>query len=222
MKNLLIGLDFGSDSVRALLVSEDGEQLAANVQPYRRWSEGKFCSPSENQYRQHPLDYLEGMEAAIRSVLTPQWAPLVRGIGLDTTGSTPCAVDKDGTPLALLTEFADNPNAMFILWKDHTAFEAAGRINACAAASAVDYRCYEGGTYSLEWFWSKILHILKIDPRVREAAFSWVEHCDWMAGELCGIRNPLTLPRGRLWQQVIGDVAPKLGWIAPGKLSPGG
>ena len=216
MKNLLIGLDFGSDSVRALLVSENGEQLATNVQPYRRWSKGKFCNLSENRYRQHPLDYLEAMEAAIRSVLTPEQAALVRGIGLDTTGSTPCAVDKDGTPLALLPEFSDNPNAMFILWKDHTALEEAARINACAAESAVDYRCYEGGTYSSEWFWSKILHILKTDAQVREAAYSWVEHCDWMAGELCGHTNPLTLPRSRcaaghkaMWHQSWGGLPPE-------------
>lgn len=216
MKNLLIGLDFGSDSVRALLVSDEGEQIAADVQPYRRWSEGQFCSPSANQYRQHPLDYLEGMEAAIRAVLTPERAPLVRGIGLDTTGSTPCAVDKDCTPLALLPEFADNPNAMFILWKDHTALEEAARIDACAASSTVDYRCYEGGAYSSEWFWSKILHVLRVDARVRDAAFSWVEHCDWMAGELCGHTDPLTLPRGRcaaghkaMWHQSWGGLPPE-------------
>ena len=199
MKKLLIGLDFGSDSVRALLVSEEGEQLAVNVQPYRRWNEGQFCSPSDNQYRQHPLDYLEGMETAIRTFLKPEWAPLVTGIGLDTTGSTPCAVDREGTPLALLPEFSSNPNAMFILWKDHTALEEAARINDCAAAADADYRCFEGGSYSSEWFWSKILHVLKVDARVREAAFSWVEHCDWMGGELCGdgdVAPPDTKPCG--------------------------
>lgn len=114
--------------------------------------------------RQHPLDYLEGIEVVIRRVVSGVDPARVAGIGIDTTGSTPCAVDREGTPLALKPEFAENPNAMFILWKDHTAIAEAARINEYAKThGGIDYTMYEGGIYSSEWFWSKILHTLKSD-----------------------------------------------------------
>ena len=198
MEKLLIGLDFGSDSVRSVLVTENGEQLATCVHNYARWAEGRYCDAANNRFRQHPLDYLEGVEAVIKGVLKGQDASRVAGIAIDTTGSTPCAVDRDGTPLALKPEFADNPNAMFILWKDHTAIAEAARINEYAASwGGTDFRIYEGGIYSSEWFWSKILHTLKVDPEVRAAAYSWVEHCDWITGELAGRTEPLTMVRSR-------------------------
>lgn len=198
MEKLLIGLDFGSDSVRAVLVAANGEQLATSVHEYARWAQGKYCDPAANQFRQHPLDYLEGTEAVIRNVLKGVDATRVAGIAIDTTGSTPCAVDRDGTPLALKPEFADDPDAMFLLWKDHTAIAEAARINEYAANwGGTDYRLYEGGIYSSEWFWSKILHVLRNNARVREAAFSWVEHCDWITGELAGRTDPVTMPRSR-------------------------
>ena len=198
MEKLLIGLDFGSDSVRSVLVTENGEQLATCVHNYARWAEGRYCDAANNRFRQHPLDYLEGVEAVIKGALKGQDASRVAGIAIDTTGSTPCAVDRDGTPLALKPEFADNPNAMFILWKDHTAIAEAARINEYAASwGGTDFRIYEGGIYSSEWFWSKILHTLKADPEVRAAAYSWVEHCDWITGELAGRTEPLTMVRSR-------------------------
>ena len=198
MEKLLIGLDFGSDSVRAVLVTENGEQLATSVHEYARWAQGKYCDPAANRFRQHPLDYLEGTEAVIRSVLEGVDSSRVAGIAIDTTGSTPCAVDRAGTPLALNPEFADDPDAMFLLWKDHTAIAEAARINEYAANwGGPDYRLYEGGIYSSEWFWSKILHVLRNNVRVREAAFSWVEHCDWITGELAGRTDPVTMTRSR-------------------------
>ena len=186
MDKLLIGLDFGSDSVRALLVTSHGKVLASSVHAYSRWQQGLYCNAAQSQFRQHPLDYLEGTEAVIKGVLKGQDAAKVVGIGVDTTGSTPCAVNKDGTPLALTGEFATNPNAMFVLWKDHTALDEAVRINQVAKSSPVDYTMYEGGIYSPEWFWSKVLHVLKVDEKVRNAAASFVEHCDWMTSELSG------------------------------------
>ena len=184
---LFIGLDFGSDSVRALLVSVDGQELATSVSMYSRWTAEKYSDAAKNQFRQHPLDYIEGMEKVILDVLKNVDASRVAGIGVDTTGSTPCAVDADGTPLALKEEFAENPNAMFVLWKDHTALKEAAEINhVCKKVSNVDYTMYSGGAYSAEWFWSKILHILRNDEQVRNAAYAFVEHCDWIPAELTG------------------------------------
>ncbi len=199
MGNTVIGLDFGSDSVRALLAdAENGLELAAAVHEYSRWKKGSYCDPARNSFRQHPLDYLEGMESVIREVLKGQDASKVAGIGVDTTGSTPCPVDAHGLPLALLPGFADDPDAMFILWKDHTAVEEAARINRVAnSRKENNYTKYEGGIYSCEWFWAKILHTLRTNEKVRNAAFSWVEHCDWIPAVLTGNTNPLTMKRSR-------------------------
>ncbi|MBO5309222.1 MAG: ribulokinase [Lentisphaeria bacterium] len=212
-----IGLDFGSDSVRAVLVTEKGETLAACVHNYARWAEGLYCDAVNNQFRQHPLDYLEGTEAVIKGVLAGQDAAAVKGIAIDTTGSTPCAVDANGTPLALLPEFADDPDAMFLLWKDHSSQAEADRINEAAAAwQGIDYRMYEGGIYSSEWFWSKLLHILKNNAKVRNAAASFVEHCDWITGVLAGNTAPATMARSRcaaghkaMWHASWGGLPPQ-------------
>lgn len=200
MRKLVIGVDFGTDSVRTLLVeTEKGEELASSVYEYPRWKLDMYCDPSENQYRQHPRDYIEGLEITIKEVLkkVQDSAPQVVAISIDTTGSTPVAVNKDGTPLSMLPEFAENPNAMFILWKDHTAIDEADKINNLCHSWETDYSKYSGGTYSSEWFWSKILHIMHVDEKVGKAAFSWVEHCDWMPALLTGNTNPLGIKRSR-------------------------
>ena len=137
---LFIGLDFGSDSVRALLVDQRGRELASAVQLYRRWNEKRYCDAARLQFRQHPADYLEGMEAVIREVLRHADSSKVSGISVDTTASTPCAVDREGTPLALKAGFSDDPDAMFVLWKDHTAIAEEHRINECAANWHTDFR----------------------------------------------------------------------------------
>lgn len=197
----VIGVDFGTDSVRALLVNaHTGETLGTAVHEYTRWKKGLFCDPARSQFRQHPLDYLEGLEATIIGALadvSPEIRQQVVGISIDTTGSTPCAVDQTGLPLALRPDFTDNPNGMFILWKDHTGNREADEINHLAHHWDVDYTKYVGGIYSSEWFWAKILHTLRADEAVREHAFSWIEHCDWMSATLTGNTNPLTLRRSR-------------------------
>jgi L-ribulokinase len=197
----VIGLDFGTDSVRALLVNaQTGEELKTHVSYYKRWGKGLYCNASLSQFRQHPLDYLESMEDVIVQVLKTVPKEIVeniKGISMATTGSTPVAVDQSGTPLALLPEFADNPNAMFILWKDHTAIPESDEINELAHRSETDFTKYSGGIYSSEWFWSKILHVLHTDAKVAEKAFSWVEHSDWMPAVLTGNADPLTLKRSR-------------------------
>lgn len=196
-----IGIDFGTDSVRSILVDERGNQLADAVHHYNRWGgKGKFCDPSANQFRQHPLDYLEGLTETITQVLDKAGDEIrknVVAISADTTGSTPVAVNKQGTPLALTEGFEGNPNAMFILWKDHTALKEAGEINDLAAKWDIDYTKYVGGVYSSEWFWAKILHTLRVDEKIREHAYSWVEHCDWIPFELTGGTDVTKMKRSR-------------------------
>ncbi len=220
MEKYTIGLDFGSDSVRALLVNtRTGKEEASAVSAYPRWTAGRYCAPEKNQFRQHPLDYLECMTEVVRNVLktlSPEQRGNVVGIGIDTTGSTPCAVNAAGTPLALEPAFADDPDAMFILWKDHTALREAEEITRHAKThGGIDYTMYEGGVYSSEWFWSKVCHTLRKNPRVREAAKSWVEHCDWISAELTGSTAPETLKRSRcaaghkaLWHASWGGLPP--------------
>ncbi|MDF9831373.1 ribulokinase [Parabacteroides sp. PF5-6] len=197
----VIGLDYGSDSCRAVVVNAStGEELASAVKYYPRWMEGKYCDPLKNQYRQHPLDYIESLETTIKESLAKcpaGTAENVVGIAFDTTGSTPVLTDKNGTPLALLPEFAENPNAMFVLWKDHTAIQEADEINALARRWETDYTAYEGGIYSSEWVWAKMLHVLRVDESIREKAYAWIEHCDWLPAILTGIVKPEEVYRSR-------------------------
>ena len=201
MSKYVIGLDYGSDSARAVIVNaETGEEMASSVKNYPRWMEGKYCVPTANQYRQHPQDYVDALEYTVKDALSKcpaGTAEQVVGMAFDTTGSTPVFTDKNGTPLSLLPEFAENPNAMFVLWKDHTAIKEAHEINDLCARWDIDYSSYEGGIYSSEWFWAKALHVLRADEKVRNAAYSIVEHCDWLPGLLTNTTNPSKLFRSR-------------------------
>ena len=214
----VIGLDYGTDSVRAVIVNaSNGEEVASDVHYYTRWAEGKYCDPAANRFRQHPLDYMEGFENTIKnciSLVSPLVQQSIRGISVDTTGSTPVAVNKEGVPLSLTSGFEENPNAMFVLWKDHTAVEEAAEINEVSRTwGGTNYTRFEGGVYSSEWFWAKILHILREDEKVRESAYSWVEHCDWIPAILTGNTDPLTLKRSRcaaghkaMWHEDFGGL----------------
>jgi len=200
-KKYVIGLDYGSDSGRAVVVdTATGEEVASSVMNYPRWMEGKYCDPVKNQYRQHPLDYIEVMEYLIKDALakSPKGvAGSLVGLSFDTTGSTPVLTDENGTPLALLPEYAENPNAMFVLWKDHTAVKEAAEINELVKKWDIDYSQYEGGIYSSEWVWAKMLHVLRDDESIREKAVSWIEHCDWMSAVLTGKVKPTEVVRSR-------------------------
>ena len=218
MSKYVIGLDYGTASARAVIVDiESGEEVAESVAPYKRFAEEKYCRPAANQFRQHPRDYLESLEGAVSGALAKTdkaGRENIVGIGIDTTGSTICALDRDGRPLSLLDDFKDDPDAMFVLWKDHTAVKEAEEINHTARNwGGIDYTKYEGGVYSSEWFWAKIIHILRNNPRVREKAFSWIELCDWLPAVLTGNTDPLTLKRSRcaaghkaMWHQDWGGL----------------
>ncbi len=218
MTKYTIGVDYGTDSVRALVVdTQTGEEMGTFVSYYPRWKAGLYCDPAKNQFRQHPLDYLEGLEVCIREALKqcPEGvAEHVLGISVDTTGSTPIAVNKEGIPLSLLPGFEENPNAMFVLWKDHTAVKEADEINEAARTwGGKDFTKFEGGIYSSEWFWAKVLHVLREDEAVREHAWSWVEHCDWIPALLAGDTDPLRLKRSRcaaghkaMWHESFGGL----------------
>jgi L-ribulokinase len=197
----VIGLDYGSDSARALIVNAaTGDILASSVKYYPRWTEGKYCDPLVNQYRQHPQDYIDVLEATVKEALAQcpaGTADKVVGIAFDTTGSTPAFTDETGTPLAMLPEFAENPNAMFVLWKDHTAIKEAAEVNELCAKWEIDYTSYEGGIYSSEWFWAKALHVLRQDKAVRENAYSIVEYCEWLPALITGVTKSSDVVRSR-------------------------
>ncbi len=219
MSNYLLGIDFGSDSVRCLVVdASNGHELAVAVEKYPRWSEGKYCCAEENRYRQHPLDYIEAFEACVKNALAEAGAAVavaVKGISFDCTASTPALVNRNGTPLALLPEYTDCPDAMFVLWKDHTSISEADCINEAAHSSKPDYTLYCGGTYSCEWVWAKMLHCIRNSPELRREAWSWVEHGDWMTALLTGNTRPETMVRSRclaghkaMWNAKWGGLPP--------------
>jgi L-ribulokinase len=217
---LVIGVDYGSDSVRSVIVNAaNGEEIASSVFNYPRWRDGKYCVPAENQFRQHPQDYIDGLKATIKDCIAQAGgeaiAKNIKGISVDTTGSTPVAVDATGTPLALTPGFESNPNAMFVLWKDHTSVKEAAQINEHATKFDINYLKYVGGIYSSEWFWAKLLHVLRVDKSVRDAAASWVEHCDWIPFLLTGGNDVKAIKRGRcsaghkaLWAEEFDGLPP--------------
>ncbi len=198
-----IGLDFGTNSVRALVVDVGtGEEVGTDVFSYPTGKNGILLDANDpNLARQHPQDYLDGLQHSVRGALARAQArdgfdpANIIGIGVDTTGSTPLPVDAGGRPLAFDARFRDDLNAQVWLWKDHTAHAEAVEITEQAAAMRPEYLAKCGGAYSSEWFWSKILHCLRVAPGVYEAAYTWVEHADWMPAVLTGTEHPDRLRR---------------------------
>lgn len=200
----VLGIDFGTSSVRALIVDpRDGQPLGSAVAAYTRGDAGVFTSGSDPHLaRQHPADYVEGVAEAVRAAQEharsdPGFDPeAIAGIGVDATGSTPIPVDRENVPLALRPEFAGNVDAMAWLWKDHTSHAEAAEITRLAREEGRPYLAKCGGTYSSEWYWAKILRCERANPRVARAAHAWVEFCDWMPAWLCGVRDPAAIRRG--------------------------
>ncbi|QNK71782.1 ribulokinase [Variovorax sp. PAMC26660] len=198
----VIGVDFGSDSCRCVIAdTTTGEELASAVAAFPRWAAGLYCDPMRRIFRQHPQDHLDALTQAVRaavSQVTPAVRAGVRGLSIATTGSTSAPVDETGCPLALRPAFADNPNAMFLMWKDHSATLEAEQITAAAKTwGGVDYTAHIGGVYSAEWYWANLLWVFRHDAQVRAATASWVEHCDWLPAELTGTTAPRLMRRSR-------------------------
>jgi len=199
-----IGLDYGTNSVRTVIVNTStGREIASALWNYASGTQGVILSRDPNLARQHPADYMVGAERTIRSALALARRTVrgfkpeqIIGIGVDTTGSTPIPVDQNGRPLALDRTFARNPAAMAWLWKDHTGTAEAAEITELARRIRPQYLAKCGGTYSSEWFFSKILHCLRTSPEIFDAAHLWVECADWVPAMLTGTEAPEKLTVG--------------------------
>lgn len=217
MSQLVIGIDFGTDSVRALLVnSQNGKEIGQALSEYSRWGKGFYCDPEKSMFRHHPIDYIESLEECLKGLLDEideDMRSSIVGISVSTTGSTPVAVDSYGNPLSMNNEFNDDPDGMFILWKDHTAIKEALEINELAWKWKTDYTKYSGGLYSSEWFWSKILHTVRNNRKVFDSARSWIELSDWIPALLTGYNCPADIKRNRcaaghkaMWHEEFGGL----------------
>ncbi len=199
-----LGIDYGTNSVRALVVRcADGAELGSCVVPYPSGQEGVLLDRRDHHLaRQHPGDYLFGLEKSVRGALAAAKkargfsAAQVIGLGVDTTGSSPIPVDAKNVPLALAPKWRKNLHAQCWLWKDHTGHREAARITELAAQHRPQFIAKCGNTYSSEWFWSKIWHCRQVAPDVFAAAHSWVELCDWVPAVLAGITDPAGVKRG--------------------------
>ena len=194
-----IGLDYGTNSVRALLANvEKGTEIAADVWQYESGNKGVILDSNNHLLaRQNAVDYIKGFKITVRNVLEIARKIInnfdskdVIGIGIDTTGSSPMPIGKDGLPLSENSKFKDNLNAYVWLWKDHTSYKEAAEITELAKQFRPQYLSKCGGRYSSEWFFSKILHCLRIDTEVFEDAYTWVEICDYIPAYLTGNNNP--------------------------------
>jgi L-ribulokinase len=199
-----LGVDFGTNSVRALAVRcSDGAEYGTCVIDYPSGAQGVLLDPMDGLLaRQHPGDYLFGLEESIRGALAdaarkPDFdAAKVVGIGGDSTGSSPLPVDGKNRPLALSGRWKNDLSAQCWLWKDHTGWREAANITKLCAKLRPQFIAKCGGTYSSEWFWSKIWHCLNIAPSTFEAAASWVELADWAPSVLAGVSDPRLVKRG--------------------------
>ena len=201
-----LGLDYGTNSVRCVVVDiADGNEVGTAVYNYPTGQAGIILDKNDhNLARQNPADYVKGVEVTIKKAVLQAKktvkkfdADQIIGIGVDTTGSTPLPVDKNGTPLGMLPEFKKNKNAQAWLWKDHTGFTEAAEITELAKKEHPEYLAKCGQVYSSEWFFSKILHCLRTDPKVFDAAYSWVECCDYIPAVLTGTQKPEVMKRSR-------------------------
>lgn len=213
--SLVAGIDFGTDSARVAVWDVDaGRELLTVSRRYQRWADGLYCVPERQQFRQHPLDYVEALEGCFQDIAEHLGEGSVCALAIDTTGSTPAPVNAFGQPLALSPELVDDPDCMFWLWKDHTSLEEAALVNAVLGSSKPDYTTYQG-TYSSEWWWAKILRAVTRNSVIRERASSWMESSDWLANMLVGaddvalcVRNSCAAGHKALYNRRLGGMVP--------------
>ncbi len=199
-----LGIDYGTNSVRALVVRcKDGKEFGSCVVNYPSGTQGVLLDPRDhNVARQHPGDYLFGLEKAVKGALAQARkqrgfaADQIAGLGVDSTGSSPIPVDDRNRALAADRKWAKNLNAQCWLWKDHTSWREAAKITELAAQHRPQFIAKCGNTYSSEWFWAKLWHCLQVDSKVFAAAHSWVELCDWVPAVLAGVTDPKAVKRG--------------------------
>ena len=204
MTAFTLGIDYGTNSVRAVVVDcANGATAGTCVFPYPSGDHGVLLDPrNPHLARQNPADYLAGLRAAVHGALAdaegrPGFSSdRVIGIGVDTTGSTPLPIDARAQPLALGARWSQNLAAHAWLWKDHTSASEAALITEAARRQAPEYLAPIGGTYSSEWWWSKIWHCLNVAPDVFDAAASWVELADYVPAVLAGANDPRAIVRG--------------------------
>lgn len=218
MSKYVIGIDYGTDSARAILVDAlSGEILSGKTAAYPRWGKGLYSDAGESRFRQHPLDYLEVLETVLKGVICdcPSKEDIL-AISIDTTASTPCFCDETLTPLSLKEEFKEDPDAMFIIWKDHTGMEESREINALCHEKGYPYVCHCGNVYSAENYWSKVLHVVRTNEKVAAGAFAAIECCDWLTSVLTGCRDMTSLRPGHcclgtkwMWAEEWGGFPPK-------------
>ena len=225
-KMFTIGIDYGTDSVRAILVNtSDGSILGSSIQEYKRWNKKLWCDAKNKKYRQHPDDYIEGLEIVLKDIVRqcPD-SNLIKSIAIDATSSTPCIIDKHCSPLCLYNKYANNPDAMFFLWKDHTATKEAEIITQACIANKVNYAIHSGGTYLPEFFWTKIIHALNSSPELIADAYTAIELCDWISNTLTGCKetsqmvlNSCSASVKMMWDNSWGGFPPEdfLGKICP-------
>ncbi|MCP4711400.1 MAG: ribulokinase [Planctomycetes bacterium] len=215
--------------------TKNGTEIGTAIYDYQTGEKGIILDGADhNLARQNPADYFKGIEISVQEALVDAKrndgdfdGQKVIGIGVDTTGSTPMPLDRQGTPLGMGEEFKDNPNAQAWLWKDHTGYAEAAEITELAGREHPEYLAKCGGTYSSEWFFSKILHCRRVDPAVFDAAYTWVEYCDYIPAVLTGNVEPGKMMRGRCaaghkamfsydWgglpaKEFLGELDPQLG-----------
>ena len=220
MENIYVmGLEFGTDSCRALLVNAlTGEEIDTEVAYYPRWMQGLYTDKQQAQFRHHPKDYLETLQSTVCAITSrhPEEARRVKGLALDTTASTVCMADRQGRPLALQEKYAEEPDAMFVIWKDHTGHEEADHINALLEKSEVNYAKFTGNNYSAECFWAKVWHMLRggrIDPA---DAWTAIEVCDFIPALLSGYKDASEIKQGHcvtaakwMWSEEWGGYPPE-------------
>lgn len=190
-KIYVIGLDFGTDSLRGILVdSSNGKVLASQSALYPRWAQGLYCDAALSQFRQHPLDYIECLESVLCALVANCANPdAIRAISIDSTASTPCLISADAQPLSLNSKYANCPDAMFVLWKDHTAQLESEQISALCSRSKLNYAAHTGGHYSAECYWSKVLHLIRKNEELRHDAYAAIELCDYIPALLSGCKD---------------------------------